>query len=74
MADRTRDLLEMIGRAAHAPEMPIDAWAQEARERGAEEDFIAAGRQIRAHVEAGLSNESLVAAIDRATNLVLYFL
>jgi hypothetical protein len=74
MANRTRNLLDLIGRAANERDLAIEDWADEARKNGAQDDFVAAGRQIRASIESGLSNELVTAAIDRATNLVLYFL
>ncbi len=74
MANKIGELVGLVRRIGDRTNAKDDNWEQEARKLGASDDFLDACRQVRSCVDSGLSNETLTAAIDRATNILLYFL
>ena len=74
MANKIAELVRLVRRVGDPANAHDDKWEQDARKLGASDEFIQACRQVRSCAESGLSNETLTAAIDRATNILLYFL
>ncbi len=74
MASKIGELVSLVRRIGDPTTAQDDNWEQDARKLGASDEFIEACRQVRSNAEAGMSNETLTAAIDRATNILLYFL
>ena len=74
MANKIGELVSLVRRIGDPANAQDDKWEQDARKLGASDDFIEACRQVRSNVESGMSNEMLTSAIDRATNILLYFL
>ena len=74
MANKIGELVGLVRRIGNPANVQDDKWEQDARKLGASDEFVEACRQVRSNVEQGMSNETLTAAIDRATNILLYFL
>jgi len=74
MANKIGELVSLVRRIGDPANDQDDKWEQDARKLGGSDEFIQACRQVRSCAEQGMSNETLTAAIDRATNILLYFL
>ena len=74
MANKIGELVSLVRRVGDPANAQDDKWEQDARKLGASDEFIQACRQVRGCVDSGMSNDTLTAAIDRATNILLYFL
>ncbi|MCZ8313078.1 MAG: hypothetical protein O9320_19715 [Magnetospirillum sp.] len=74
MANKIGDLVSLVRRIGDPTNAQDDKWEQDARKLGASDEFIEACRQVRRCAESGMSNETVTAAVDRATNILLYFL
>jgi hypothetical protein len=74
MANKIGDLVSLVRRIGDPANAQDDKWEQDARKLGASDEFIEACRQVRRCAESGVSNETVTAAVDRATNILLYFL
>jgi len=74
MANKIAESVRLVRRVGDPANTQDDEWEQDARKLGASDEFIHACRHVRSCAESGLSNETLTAAIDRATNILLYFL
>lgn len=74
MANNIGELVSLVRRIGDPATESDGNWEEDARKLGASDEFIQACRQVRSNVEQGMSNETLTAAIDRATNILLYFL
>jgi hypothetical protein len=74
MANKIGDLVSLVRRIGDPANAQDDKWEQDARKLGASDEFIEACRQVRRCAESGMSNETVTAAVDRATNILLYFL
>ncbi|MFN8702772.1 MAG: hypothetical protein ACK5XB_09960 [Rhodospirillales bacterium] len=74
MANKIGELVSLVRRIGDPANAQDDKWEQDARKLGASDEFIEACRQVRRCAESGMSNETVTAAVDRATNILLYFL
>lgn len=74
MANKIGELVSLVRRIGDPANAQDDKWEQDARKLGASDEFIEACRQVRRCAESGVSNETVTAAVDRATNILLYFL
>jgi hypothetical protein len=74
MANKIGDLVGLVRRVGDPANLQDDEWEQDVRKLGASDEFLEACRQVRRCAESGMSNEALTAAVDRATNILLYFL
>ncbi|MFN7193273.1 MAG: hypothetical protein ACK5U4_17710 [Rhodospirillales bacterium] len=74
MANKIGELVSLVRRIGDPANAQDDKWEQDARKLGASDEFIEACRQVRRCAESGMSTETVTAAVDRATNILLYFL